>query len=196
VRSNAESFDGAEDRELVAQVMSGQSDAFGAIVERYQDRLYNTVWRLVGNAEDARDLVQDTFVRTYENLGSFRGGSSLYTWMFRIAVNAGLSHRRRRKPLRLADADDGEDGRPIGWADPSSVNPADPLDAAETEAIVQRALGELDADQRAVVVLRDIQHLDYQEIADILEVPAGTVKSRLHRARLALRDRLRPLLKA
>ncbi len=197
--SDAGSPDGPPDHEVVERVLAGETDAFAHFVERYQDRLYGTVLRLVGSREEARDLVQDTFVRAYEKLDGFRGGSSVYTWMFRIAVNASLSHRRRKKPLRLEAAwgtGDGGRERPVAWADPSAPDPADPLLAAEVEARVQRALNEMEGDQRTIVVLRDVQQLDYRQLADILDIPVGTVKSRLHRARLTLRDKLRPLLKA
>jgi RNA polymerase sigma-70 factor (ECF subfamily) len=185
------------DQDVVRQVVGGDGAAFATLVERYQDRLHNTIFRLVGSAEDARDLVQDTFVKAYENLNGFQGTSSLYTWLFRIAVNTALSHRRRRKwihPSALG-ADD-EAGAAEGWPDPSAPDPADPLMSAETESAIQRALGALDEEHRTVVVLRDIQHCDYGEIAQILGVPAGTVKSRLHRARLMLREKLEPLLRA
>lgn len=187
---------GPDDPELVRQVLGGDGAAFGLIVERYKDRLYNTIYRLVGSAEDARDLVQDTFVKAYENLAGFRGGSSLYTWLFRIAVNTSLSHRRKKKWTRsltpLTVDDESVPGQ--AWQDPAAPDPADPLMAAETEKLVQQAIGTLDEEHRTVIVLRDIQHCDYHEIADILEVPAGTVKSRLHRARLMLKEKLKPLL--
>jgi RNA polymerase sigma-70 factor (ECF subfamily) len=188
---------GTTDQELVGRVMGGDGAAFGQIVERYQDRIYNAVYRLVGAPEDARDLVQDTFVKAYENLAGFRGGSSLYTWLFRIAVNTSLSHRRKRKwvspmPASASEDDPSPEG---GWADPAAPDPMDRMVAAEAERLVQQALDALDEEHRTVVVLRDIQHCDYHEIAEILDVPAGTVKSRLHRARLMLRDKLKPLLK-
>lgn len=181
---------------MIGQVLSGDSAAFGEIVERHEDRLYNTIYRLVGSADDARDLLQDTFVKAYEKLDDFRGGSSLYTWLFRIAVNTSLSHRRRRKWVQMgapAGDDDPNPGNAV--ADTAADDPADPLIAAETETLVQEAINSLDDEHRTVVVLRDIQHCDYHEIADILEVPPGTVKSRLHRARMMLRERLEPLLK-
>jgi RNA polymerase sigma-70 factor (ECF subfamily) len=189
---------GPADPELVRQVVGGDGAAFGPIVERYQDRLYNTVYRMVGSAEDARDLVQEVFVKAYENLASFKGTSSLYTWLFRIAVNTSLSHRRKRKWVRMAGpaVDPGDGEAAGGWPDPADGDPAREMLAAETEAAVQQALAQLDDEHRTVVVLRDIQHCDYREIADILGVPTGTVKSRLHRARLLLRDKLQPLLKA
>ena len=194
--SRAASRNGLADHELVGQARAGNGAAFGEIVERHKDRLHNTVYRLVGSAEDARDLVQDTFVKAYENLEHFRGSSSLYTWLFRIAVNTSLSHRRKRKWVQMGSPAGSDDDSNPGDAviDPASADPADPLVAAETEALVQEAIDSLDEEHRTVVVLRDIQHCDYHEIAEILDVPPGTVKSRLHRARLMLRDKLRPLL--
>ncbi|HUU92534.1 MAG TPA: sigma-70 family RNA polymerase sigma factor [Phycisphaerae bacterium] len=195
--SRAASRGSLTDPELIGQVLAGDSAAFGEIVERHEDRLYNTIYRLVGSAEDARDLLQDTFVKAYEKLEAFRGGSSLYTWLFRIAVNTSLSHRRRRKWVQMsAPAGDDDDPNPgNAVADTAVADPADPLMAAETETLVQEAINSLDDEHRTVVVLRDIQHCDYQQIAEILEVPPGTVKSRLHRARMMLKDRLEPLLK-
>jgi RNA polymerase sigma-70 factor, ECF subfamily len=189
---------GLTDEEAVSRVVGGKGAVFGVLVERYQDRLYNTIFRLSGSPEDARDLLQDTFVKAYENLEGFRGGSSLYTWLFRIAVNTALSHRRRKKPVQAMPASGAEDGDPAagdGWPDRGATDPADPLMAAEAEGLIQQAIAELDEDHRAVVVLRDIQHCDYRQVADILELTPGTVKSRLHRARLVLRDKLKPMLK-
>ncbi len=195
--SRSASDGGPADGELIARVVKGDGVAFGLIVERYQDRLANAVCRLVGSTEDARDVLQDTFVKAYENLDGFRGGSSLYTWLFRIAVNTSLSHRRKRKWMPVAAGTDAEEGGTAQeWADPSAPDPAGPLEAAETGALVQEALSALDDEHRTVVVLRDIQHCDYQEISEILEIPTGTVKSRLHRARLMLREKLRPLFRA
>jgi len=181
----------------VNRTIGGDGTAFASIVERYQDRLHNAIFRLVGSPEDARDLLQDAFVKAYENLEGFRGGSSLYTWLFRIAVNTALSHRRKRKwtHVGLGSTFDDDSAPESGWADPAAPDPADPLMAAETEAAVQQALDALDEEHRTVVVLRDIQHCDYHEMAEILGVPSGTVKSRLHRARLMLRDKLKPLLR-
>jgi len=185
------------DQELVSRTIGGDGAAFAAIVERYQDRLHNVIYRLVGSAEDARDLLQDALVKAYENLDGFRGGSSLYTWLFRIAVNTALSHRRKRKwtHVGLGPASDDDSAGDGSWPDAAAPDPADPIMAAETEAAVQGALDSLDEEHRTVVVLRDIQQCDYHEMAEILGVPAGTVKSRLHRARLMLRDKLKPLLK-
>ena len=195
----AASSSGPADQDLIRSVVGGNAVAFAAIVDRYKDRLYNTAYRLIGSHEDARDVLQDVFLKAYENLEAFRGGSSLYTWLFRIAVNTSLSHRRKRRTAGTVSLN-GEEDRPDGRPDPAPAtaaraeDPADPLEVAEKEAAVQEALSRLDEESRTVIVLRDIQHCDYREIAQILEVPPGTVKSRLHRARLVLREHLRPLL--
>jgi RNA polymerase sigma-70 factor, ECF subfamily len=197
VTSRSAITSGPTDQELIRKVADGDGAAFGTIVQRHEDRLYNTVYRLVGSAEDARDLVQETFVKAYQNLDGFRSSSSLYTWLFRIAVNTSLSHRRKRKWLQVGGTPnaDGDSLTAAEIPDAAAPDPAAPIMAAETERIVQQALDELDEEQRTVVVLRDIQQCDYIEIAEILGVPPGTVKSRLHRARLVLREKLERLLK-
>ena len=189
------SQDRPNDGELVAACRGGRGEAFGALVERYQDRLYNTVYRVTGHEEDARDVVQDAFLSAYENLGQFRGESSFYTWLFRIAVNLALTHRRRGSRLRLVRA--GDDGETVPLTRSQAAALADPpetsMETGEREVMVNAAMNSLEMEYRAAVVLRDIEGLDYQTISSILELPPGTVKSRIHRARMMLRDRLRPL---
>jgi RNA polymerase sigma-70 factor (ECF subfamily) len=174
-----------DDQSLVAACRAGDTQAFGVLVRRYQDRLFPTVLRLTGHEEDAYDLLQDAFLRAYQKLGHFQGHSSFYTWIYRIAVNLALSGRRKRRPVaeRIEPADD-----------PRHSDPSLPLERAERDARIQVALNALAADHRAVVVLKDLDGLRYEEIATILGIPVGTVRSRLHRARGELRDRLRGLV--
>jgi RNA polymerase sigma-70 factor, ECF subfamily len=187
-----------EDAALVERVRGGDMDAFAMLVGKYQDQIYNTCWRMCGHVEDARDLAQEAFFRAYQGLASFQGQSGFYTWLFRIAVNLTLSHRRKAGYRRAQSLDQVAD--PDGAAEPLRDRVADPaadppgarLLAAEMHQHVEQALQELDPDHRAVIVLRDLEGLDYAEIAAILEVAPGTVKSRLHRARLSLREHLRP----
>lgn len=186
-----------EDAELVERVKSGHTEAFGELVLRYQDRIFNTCWRICGHLEDARDITQQAFLRAYEALPGFRHESGFYTWIYRVAVNLALSHRRsaaRRRTISL-------DGSPQSGTQAESltrerVTAADATERRTATADLQRAvahaLQELSEDDRAVLVLRDIEEFDYQEIAAILEVPTGTVKSRLHRARMALREAIAP----
>jgi RNA polymerase sigma-70 factor (ECF subfamily) len=182
-----------DDRFLVEACCAGETEAFGILVRRYQDRLYPTLLRLSGCAEDAHDLLQDAFLRAYQKLGHFHGDSSFFTWVYRIAVNLALSDRRRRKPpRRLGDVTKGEAFDPPDLSD--SSDPSLPLERAERDDQIQRALSALAADHRAVVVLKDLDGLRYEEIASILGVPVGTVRSRLHRARSELRERLRGVI--
>jgi RNA polymerase sigma-70 factor (ECF subfamily) len=179
----------SDDRSLVRASQAGNAEAFGQLVSRHQARLYPTLLRLTGSPDDALDLMQDAFLRAYQKLDSFRGGSSFYTWVYRIAVNLALSHRRHEKAdptARLAVHPDA----PGEILDAADGDPASALLQAERDALVQRALLELSDDARAVVVMRDMDGLSYEQIAETLEVPVGTVRSRLHRARSDLRDRL------
>lgn len=182
-----------EDQGLIDACRAGKTEAYGVLVRRYQDRLYPTVLRITGCAEDAQDLLQETFLLAYQKLGRFHGESSFYTWIYRIAVNLALSGRRRRRPtVRIGDGS--ADGPPEPVLDPRETDPSLPLERAERDRIIQDALDALAIDQRAVVVLKEFDGLRYEEIADLLGIPVGTVRSRLHRARCELRGRLRGLV--
>lgn len=183
----------SDDQSLIDACRRGQTEAYGVLVNRYQDRLYPTVLRLAGSAEDAQDLLQETFLRAYQKLGHFHGESSFFTWVYRIAVNLALSSRRRRRPDSRALG--GLDARAVeSAADTRETDPALPLERAERERIIQKALNALAADHRAVVVLKEFDGLRYEEIGAILGIPVGTVRSRLHRARCELRASLRGLV--
>jgi RNA polymerase sigma-70 factor (ECF subfamily) len=186
----------SDDHSLVEACRAGRTEAFSLLVQRYQGRLYPTIARLVGSADDAEDILQDAFVRAFEKLDQFQGESSFYTWIYRIAVNLALSgHRRRRvrSLLRLGGRrPSGGDSHP---ADESAESdPSAPLERAERERIVRAALDRLGPEHRAVVLLKDFDGRRYEEISAILDIPVGTVRSRLHRARCELRDRLRGLV--
>ena len=184
------------DADLVQACCDGQTDAFQGLVERHQDRVYNAVYRMVGSPEDAWDIVQDAFLKAYENLPQFRGASSFYTWLFRIAVNLALTFRRRSRRLRLVRPTKEEMSIEMSRSQAGRLvdRPEAAMESAERERLVGEALESLDGDHRAAVVLRDIEGLDYRTIAEILDVSTGTVKSRIHRARIALRDRLSTLI--
>ncbi len=182
-----------DDQRLIAESLQGKTVAFGELVRKYQDRLYNSIYRLVGNAEDAYDVVQDAFLNAYQSLGAFKGGSQFFTWLYRIAVNTAITLKRRRKVvLRLhAPGPDGEPGMdPI---DPSESNrPSYAAEMAEEEKRVHDALSLLTEEHRAVLVMKDLDGMKYEEIAEVLDVPVGTVRSRIHRARTELRQFLEP----
>jgi RNA polymerase sigma-70 factor (ECF subfamily) len=185
-----------DDISLVKACRAGQTEAFGALVVRYQDRLYPTIHRLIGSAEDARDVMQDAFVRAYEKLDQFQGDSSFYTWVYRIAVNLALSGQRRRRVRSILRyhsdrlVEYGEEPADLS----ADADPSLPIERAERERIVAAALDQLCPEHRAVVVLKDFDGHRYEEISAILNVPLGTVRSRLHRARCELRERLRSLV--
>ena len=185
-----------DDHSLVQACREGQIEAFGILVRRHQDRLYPTIVRLLGSPEDAQDVLQDSFIRAFEKLDQFHGESSFYTWIYRIAVNLALSDYRKRRHRRPDRSIHHGKGRLT--ADPADESPeTDPswsLERVERESIVQAALDQLGPDHRAVVVLKDFDGRRYEEISALLSIPVGTVRSRLHRARSELRERLRCLL--
>jgi RNA polymerase sigma-70 factor (ECF subfamily) len=180
----------AEDRELIGDCLRGQTAAFGELVHRYQDRLYNTVYRLVGNAEDARDVVQDAFLNAFQSLDTFKGDAQFFTWLYRIAFNTAVSlKRKQRVTLRIETASGG--GGAQEPLDPSeSSRPGHALEQAEDERRLHEALQKLSGEHRAVLILKDLEGLKYEEMADALQVPVGTIRSRLHRARVELRELL------
>jgi RNA polymerase sigma-70 factor, ECF subfamily len=177
-----------DDQRLIAECLKGHSAAFGELVRRYQDRLYNTVYRLLDNAEDAQDVVQDAFIHAYQSLKSFKGDSLFFTWLYRIAVNAAISWKRKQRAvLRLHSSRNGDAG-PVEPPDSSeSMDPGFALEQAEEGERVQAALNRVSPEHRAVLILKEMEGQKYETMAEILDVPIGTIRSRLHRARLELR---------
>lgn len=186
-------------------------EQWSRLVNLYQRRLFAVCLRMVGNPQTAQDLTQDVFVKVIQGLNTWDGRSRLSTWMVRVAMNVCLSHLRAAKVRKTTSLDAGWGGTSFapslvrsGGASSESVrtiggNLAEPagglsVERDEERRIVASALGELDPDQRAIIVLRDVQGLDYQQIASVLGLEVGTVKSRLFRARLALRNLLEPKL--
>jgi len=189
-----------DDVALVQQFRKGDMESFSLLVAKYQDRIYNMLFRMCGRPADAEELAQDTFLRAMERIGQFRGRSKFYTWMFRIAANLAISRRRRDGRIRfhsLSGTDEYDDGGSALTASTAArpePGPRAAAIAAETNERVMAALDELDEEFRVVVVLRDIEEMDYAQVADVLDVPVGTVKSRLHRARCILKDKLKGLM--
>lgn len=176
----------ADEHRLISDCLAGDHAAFGTLVARYQDRLYNTVFRLVGNAEDARDAVQETFLSAYQSLAGFKGDSLFFTWLYRIAINHAISMKRKQRVvLRLGSAR----GSGTEPADPSdAAQPGRALEMAEDERRIQEALARMSPEHRTVLILKDMEGRKYEEMAELLDVPVGTIRSRLHRARFELRD--------
>ncbi len=185
-----------DDHSLVKACRAGQTEAFGVLVRRHQDRLYSTILRLVGSPEDAQDVLQDAFIRAFEKLNQFHGESSFYTWIYRIAVNFALSGHRKRQNRRTAGLfRPGRNGQLVEPADRSRENdPTIAVERVERETAIEAALAALGPEHRTVIILKDFDGRRYEEISDLLEIPVGTVRSRLHRARCELRDRLRSLV--
>jgi len=187
---------------LMRQAQLGDRMSFGQIVTLYQDRLYNAILRLVGDVEESRELTQEAFTRALVKLDEFRGDSQPYTWLFRIAVNLSISRLRKVQRHRVFSIDGNGQESANGSARQDSANrlttkvpqPLEAMEKQERDEQVVAALGRLDSEYRAVLVMRDIEGFDYQQMASVLDLPLGTLKSRLFRARLALRDELKGYL--
>ena len=176
---------------LIEAARRGDLDSFNRLVLAYQDMIYNQAYRMMGEMEGAEDAAQDAFISAFRNLGSFRGGS-FKAWLLRIVTNVCYDELRRRKrrpttPLEPLDQNDEEIESPRWISDPSA-SPEETAEQAELAKAIQHCLEDLPPDFRTVVVLVDIQGMDYCEAAQVVRTPLGTVKSRLARARSRLRD--------
>lgn len=178
----------ADDYRLITDCRKGRTAAFDELVRRYQDRLYNTLCRLLDNAEDAQDVVQESFLNAYQSLDSFKGDSLFFTWLYRIAVNTAISMKRKQRVVISIDGTVHGDGGPEPLDTSEFGQPTVALERAEQERRVQDALNRLSPDHRAVLILKDMEGQKYEEIAEIMQVPIGTIRSRLHRARMELRE--------
>jgi RNA polymerase sigma-70 factor, ECF subfamily len=172
--------------ELIARSRLGDRAAYGQIVVLHQDRLYNALLRLVGDPEEAGELTQEAFTRGLAKISEFRGEASPYTWLFRIGMNLGLGALRKTRQRRTFSLDE----KGVDRASAAENNPADQAGRKEMNKLVLAALSRLEPDYRAILVMREIEDFDYQQMSEVLGLPLGTVKSRLFRARLALRDEL------
>lgn len=185
---------------MLAKAKRGDQQALGELLVAYQDRLYNVCLRMVSNRDDAAEVCQDVLVKIIQGIGKFRGESGLATWMTRIAMNQSISHLRRRRVRRTVSIDQsyGSDNGPDDQAtalrhqieDPREPGPDQSVQEGEMLERLHQAMANLDDDFRAVLVLRDIEQQDYATIGQTLDIPVGTVKSRLFRARLALRKEM------
>lgn len=175
------------DQQLLELALGGDSEAFGQLVRRYQDQLFNSIRHVVGSHADAEDIVQDAFVQAYRKLATFRQHCAFYTWLYRIALNLVYTHgRRQRIRAKLSHA------QPISEFDSSDPQgtPADQLAQRERAQQIGAALQALSDEHRTILVMRGVEGFDYETIAELLAVSPGTVRSRLHRARIQLREKL------
>lgn len=183
-----------DDRQLIEESLAGRTEAFGQLVMRYQDRLHGALARMLGSVDDARDVAQEAFVLAYQKLDTFRGNAAFYSWLFRIAMNAAISHRRKTG-RRHASVDAAREQAGVEPVDPHpAARPSHGLELSERQALVHQALNELSEEYRTVLVLKELEGLQYEEIAALVECPVGTVRSRIHRARAELRQKLSRLL--
>ena len=185
------------DWELVQRSQAGDHEAFRELVERYQRKIAALALGMLRNHEDALDVVQETFTKAYQNLDRFKGDAAFYTWVYRIAYNLCVDQQRRaaKDPQLTLDAE--EDGRPAHPLPAGDPLPDEPFARARDAEIARRvrvAIGDLTPDHRAVILLRELEGLSYEEISQVLDCPKGTVMSRLHYARRQLQSRLRGIL--
>ncbi|MBI5605557.1 MAG: sigma-70 family RNA polymerase sigma factor [Deltaproteobacteria bacterium] len=166
---------------LIRQFKAGDLSIFEILIKKYQDRIYNLCRYLLGHPQDAEDAAQNVFLKAYRNLKHFKPESSLYTWLYRIAVNTCLDHKRKLRPEPLKDESLVE---ALPSAEPS---PEQHYQSKEIGRAIQTALDQLPGDSRAVIVLREIEGLSYEEMAEVLHTSVGTIKSRLSRTREELR---------
>lgn len=184
----------SRDQALIEQCLEGRIDAFGELVAPYQDRLYNTLFRLLGNPDDAAELLQDAMVQAFRGLKSFHGDASFYTWLYRITLNVAFANQRKQR-LRLVRAQESTAISRLDLPDPNERNrPEEGIEREERHRLIQQALGEVPETFRVILVLKDIEGMKYEEISEVLDIPIGTVRSRLHRARCELKDKLLPLM--
>ena len=185
------------ERRLIRKLKERDERAFRELVADYGDRVYNLTYRMMGNAQDAEDVAQEVFITVFKAIESFRGDSKFSTWLYRITANhcknriKYLARRHERAKAEFDERVDRNSAAAAVTAPSGSPRPDSRIEGMQLEKALQRCILELDDDQRVLVVLRDIQDLTYEEICEITELPEGTVKSRLHRARMALRKKMR-----
>jgi RNA polymerase sigma-70 factor (ECF subfamily) len=195
--SRTEPGDEIPDRELVAQSRQGDTSAYSELVRRYQRKIYALVYNMTSNKEDAEDLVQDVFVKAYASLKNFKGDSSFYTWVYRIAVNRTINfvkQRRRRTGVSLDNMDEGVERDPAYVELVARESPVRDASIGELQIKLNAALQKLSEKHRAVVVLHDIQGVPHDEIARMLGTSQGTVRSRLFYARQQLQNELKDFM--
>lgn len=176
-----------DDAQLIDESLTGQSDSFGQLVQKYQDRLFNTMVHVTGSRKEAEDVVQDAFVLAYVKLEMFAGKSAFYTWLCRIAFNISVSRRHRKRPeVSVESMREASGNEPTDGAETAEQY----AERREREAQVYVALDQLSDEQRSILVLREMEGCCYEAIAEVLELPVGAVRSRLHRARSQLRENL------
>ncbi|QDT25809.1 ECF RNA polymerase sigma-E factor [Gimesia panareensis] len=181
------------DQYLIQECLAGRTEAFDQLVLKYQDRLYRTLVRILGSSDDARDAAQEGFTQAFFKLSTFRGTAAFYSWLFRISFNAAITQKRKQK--RSATTIDPQENQSGQWlADPHPENhPPEVAERTERKQLVHQALNELQEEYRTPLILRELEGMSYGEIAELTEVPLGTVRSRIFRGRNELKQKLNAL---
>ncbi len=188
-----ENVEPQSDSRLIELTLNGQREAFGELVRKYQDRLYNGMVHMMRNESEAEDTVQEAFILALTKLKTFKGNSQFFTWLYRIAYNVAVTKMRRRKPVVSLESQDDEMRLQLPGDQPL---PDAGLVERERAATLMKALGRLSDEYRSILVLREMEEMDYSAISDVLDLPIGTVRSRLHRARLQLKEQLEAILES
>ncbi|MGA9998143.1 MAG: sigma-70 family RNA polymerase sigma factor [Pyrinomonadaceae bacterium] len=178
------------DEQIVQQALNGDAEAFGEIVRRWERRIFALTFGMLGREEDARDATQETFIAAFRNLRGFRGEAKVSSWLHRIAVNQCITRQRRAKVRSESALEDEEEKHAASFAAPARETPARLVEEHERTQAVRRAVNSLPSELRQVVVMKEFEELTFQEIAEVLELPLSTVKSRLYTALKQLRMRL------
>ena len=176
-----------DEEELIQSALAGNSSSFEVLVTRYQDRLYTAMISVVGSTDEAEDVVQEAFIQAYLKLNTFQHNSRFFTWLYRIAFNFALAKRRRHRGHLSLD-----ESREVSGSEPTSKteSPDSRMSRSEDINLVHQALAILSEDHRSILVLREMEDMAYDEIAEVLHISIGTVRSRLNRARFALKQQL------
>jgi RNA polymerase sigma-70 factor (ECF subfamily) len=186
-----------EDREFVALCQAGDVDAFEVLVQRHQKRMLNISYRIIGNYDEACEMVQEAFISAYKHIKGFKGQAKFSTWLYAICINLSKNRLRQvrvrlhREPYSVGNPIQVAHGQIAGDPPSSDPSPLDRLEERDIQQKVQGCINALDAEFKEVLILRDIQGFSYDEISDMLKIPEGTVKSRLFRAREGMRDCLK-----
>lgn len=180
-------------KKRINQVLKGDQNAYAEIVEIYKDKVFQLCYRMLGNRHEAEDMAQEAFIRAYVNIASFNINLKFSTWLYRIATNLCIDRIRKKKPDYYLDAEvSGTDGLTMYSQIPADTTlPEDEVESMELQGIIQREISRLPEKYRSVIVLKYIEELSLNEISEILDMPLGTVKTRIHRGREALRQQLR-----
>jgi RNA polymerase sigma-70 factor (ECF subfamily) len=183
------------ERSLLRRLRDRDERAFRELIDAHRDRVFNITYRMLGNHAEAQDVAQEVFIAVFKTIDQFREESKFSTWLYRVTVNHCKNRikylaRRHDRDRDELDETSREQNGAISGAPPRHVQPDRALEGAQMEKLLQEAIASLDDDHRTVVILRDVEDLSIEEICEITNVPDGTVKSRLHRARLVLRKKM------